>query len=81
MRLTWLKFRREIASDWLSFQNESTIKPFFGGLARVDGADQATLSRHAALLAEPRPKKAQPLRLVPVMARAMLDSDLYGRPL
>ena len=24
MRLTWLKFRREIASDWLSFQNEST---------------------------------------------------------
>jgi hypothetical protein len=25
MRLTWLKFRREIASDWLSFQNESTV--------------------------------------------------------
>lgn len=24
MRLTWLKFRREFASDWLSFQNEST---------------------------------------------------------
>ena len=26
MRLTWLKFRREFASDWLSFQNESTGK-------------------------------------------------------
>lgn len=24
MRLTWLRFRREFASDWLSFQNEST---------------------------------------------------------
>ena len=24
MRLTWLKFRREFASEWLSFQNEST---------------------------------------------------------
>lgn len=24
MRLTWRKFRREFASDWLSFQNEST---------------------------------------------------------
>jgi Phage integrase SAM-like domain len=26
MRLTWLRFRREFASDWLSFQNESTLK-------------------------------------------------------
>jgi hypothetical protein len=26
MRLTWLRFRREFASDWLSFQNESTIE-------------------------------------------------------
>jgi hypothetical protein len=25
MRLTWLRFRREFASDWLSFQNESTV--------------------------------------------------------
>ena len=25
MRLTWLKFRREFASEWLSFQNESTL--------------------------------------------------------
>src|SRR5574343_932604 len=25
MRLTWLRIRREFASDWLSFQNESTI--------------------------------------------------------
>ena len=25
MRLTWLRFRREFASDWLSFQNESTL--------------------------------------------------------
>ena len=24
MRLTWLRIRREFASDWLSFQNEST---------------------------------------------------------
>src|SRR5574343_109226 len=29
MRLTWLRIRREFASDWLSFQNESTrIHPF-----------------------------------------------------
>ncbi len=27
MRLTWLRFRREFASDWLSFQNESTFSP------------------------------------------------------
>lgn len=25
MRLTWLRIRREFASDWLSFQNESTV--------------------------------------------------------
>lgn len=26
MRLTWLRFRREFASGWLSFQNESTAQ-------------------------------------------------------
>lgn len=33
MRLTWLRFRRELVSDWLSFQNESTFRGhvFIGG--------------------------------------------------
>ena len=50
-------------------------------LAATDGnTTHLPLSDLAPLLAELSPKKAQPLRLVPVMARAMLERDLYRRP-
>ena len=46
MRLTWLRFRREFASDWLSFQNESTP---LAGTASVTalGSDSLSLSGKA----------------------------------
>ena len=43
MRLTWLKFRREIASDWLSFQNESTYRHYQRDLPMIN---TSTLERN-----------------------------------
>ena len=44
MRLTWLRFRREFASDWLSFQNESTPFPI---QALIDAIDRGlTVDQH-----------------------------------
>jgi len=65
---------------------EFHVEPFFARLARVDGgADFLDRGRHGgvgvgfALHAEPllffRPKNTQPFQRVPVMARAMAESD------
>ena len=63
---------------------ELALQPLFGALARIDGAAELLDrgGRHHELApahAPPRarkPKKVQPFHRVPVMARAMADSDL-----
>src|SRR5690606_24398813 len=66
---------------------ELLFQPFLGGFAGVDGAAQLADDLgsfgqlcHVRPLWFLRPKKTQPFQRVPVMARAMADSDLYGRP-
>ena len=61
---------------------ELHVEPFLGRLARVDGAAELADDRllHAALRRFFRPKKVSPFQRVPVIARAIADSDLYGRP-
>jgi hypothetical protein len=55
---------------------ELQVEPLVGRDARVDGAaDLANWRLHLALLFH-KPKKAGPFHRVPVMARAIADSDL-----
>ena len=62
---------------------ELLLQPFLGGFAGVDGAAQLADDlrffrrlRHVRPLWFLSPKKTQPFQRVPVMARAMADSDL-----
>ena len=59
---------------------ELLLQPFLGGLARVDRAalfpDIDSRLGHVRALRFFSPKKTQPFQRVPVMARAMADSDL-----
>jgi hypothetical protein len=61
---------------------EFHVEPFLGRLAGVDRA--AELPHEGLLHAAPRrffrPKNTSPFHRVPVIARAIVDSDLYGRP-
>ena len=61
---------------------ELLLQSLFAGLARVDRA--AELPDDRLLHSDPRrffkPKNRSPFQRVPVMARAIADSDLYGRP-
>src|SRR5690606_3854268 len=66
---------------------ELLLQPFLGRFPGVDRAPQLADDlrffrrlRHLRPLWFLRPKKVQPFQRVPVMARAMADSDLYGRP-
>ena len=56
---------------------ELLLEAFLGGFAGVDGAAQLAGGRFVhARLPDFSPKKASPFHCVPVMARAMADSDL-----
>ena len=59
---------------------ELLLQPLLGGLARLDGAAALELDlrlrRYAARLWFLRPKKMSPFQRVPVIARAIADSDL-----
>ena len=56
---------------------ELLLEPFLGGFPGVDGAAELADSRLGhARLPDFSPKKASPFHRVPVMARAMADSDL-----
>ena len=57
---------------------EFLLQPFLGGFARVDRAAQFPDNRlgHAPLRWFFSPKNTQPFQRVPVMARAMAESDL-----
>ena len=61
---------------------ELLLQAFLAGLARVDRAaelaDDRLLHRRPRRLL--RPKNVSPFQRVPVIARAIADSDLYGRP-
>ncbi len=57
---------------------ELLLQPFLGGLARVDRAALFSHDRlgHVRALRDFKPKNTQPFQRVPVIARAMADSDL-----
>ena len=57
---------------------ELLLQPFFGGFPGVDGAAQFSDNGfgHAPLRRFFRPKNTQPFQRVPVIARAMAESDL-----
>src|SRR5581483_8030619 len=61
---------------------EFLLQAFFAGLAGVDCAAELADDRlfHDGTRRFFRPKKSKPFQRVPVIARAMADSDLYGRP-
>src|SRR5690606_32270629 len=61
---------------------ELLLESFLGGFPGVDGATEFADHglRHVRPLWFLSPKNNQPFQRVPVMARAMADSDLYGRP-
>ena len=60
---------------------ELHLEAFFRRLAGVDGAAElADGSLHFALRDGRSAKNAGPFQRVPVIARAIADSDLYGRP-
>ena len=58
------------------------LEAFLAGLAGVDRAAELADDRllHRAARRFFKPKKTSPFQRVPVMARAMAESDLYGRP-
>ena len=61
---------------------ELLLQPLLGGLAGVDRAAELAGDRlrHAALPWRLMPKKTKPFQRVPVIARAMAESERYGRP-
>ncbi len=66
---------------------EFLFQPFLGGFSGVDRTAQLADDlrflgrlRHVRPLWFLSPKNTQPFQRVPVIARAMADSDLYGRP-
>ena len=61
---------------------ELLLQPLLGGLAGVDRAAELAGDRlrHAALPWRLMPKNTSPFQRVPVIARAMAESERYGRP-
>jgi hypothetical protein len=63
---------------------EFLFETFLAGFARIDRAAQFACGWERGLHARPRvflrPKNTRPFHRVPVMWRAIADSDLYGRP-
>ena len=61
---------------------ELLVEPLLGGLAGVDRAPELAGDglRHAARPWRLTPKKMRPFQRVPVIARAMAESERYGRP-
>ena len=61
---------------------ELLLQPLLGGLAGVDRAAELAGDRlrHAALPCRLMPKNTRPFQRVPVMARAIAESERYGRP-